>query len=101
VEEQPEYKPLSEEQLKEIRKQEEELLKAAIEERKREKEEKRRKKYEELLAAKNTPIRPFPEKELCDYEKFREKNIKEREQAMLESGFFEDFNDYKKKIGLC
>ena len=101
VEEQPIYKPLSEQQLQSIKKQEEEWLKAAIEEREREKQEKRRKKYEELQALKNTPISPLPEKDLCEYEKLREKNIKEREQAMLESGFFEDFNDYKKKIGLC
>ena len=30
----------------------------------------------------------------------REKNIKEREQAMIDSGFFEDLNAFKKEIGL-
>ena len=46
------------------------------------------------------PIVPHPEKELCDYEKLRIKNIEERQQAMAESGFFDDLLDYKVKIGL-
>ena len=45
------------------------------------------------------PIEPFPEREKSKYEKIRENNIKEREKAMVEAGFFEDLDDYKKKIG--
>ena len=37
---------------------------------------------------------------MCAYEKLREKNIKEGEKAMFESGFFEDLDSYKKKMGL-
>ena len=48
-----------------------------------------------------TPLGSLPENELCEYEKLRERNIKEREQAMEESGFFPDLQKYKKKIGLC
>ena len=33
----------------------------------------------------NIPIVPNPEKELCEYEKIRIRNIKERKQAMAES----------------
>ena len=48
----------------------------------------------------NNPIEPFPAGELCEYEKLRISNIQEREKAMAESGFFEDLNDYKRKVGL-
>ena len=47
----------------------------------------------------NKPVLPLPERELCDYEKLRDKNVREIEKAMAESGFFEDLNEYKKKIG--
>ena len=97
----PEFKPLSEKELKKIQEQEEIWLQADIDERKREAKEKRKKKYEEMKAAMKTPIGSFPKKELCEYEKLRERNIKNREQAMEESGFFEDFQKYKKEIGLC
>ena len=40
----------------------------------------------------------LPENETCDYE--NERNIKERKQAMIYSGFFEDLNSFKKEIGL-
>ena len=46
------------------------------------------------------PIDPFPETEISEYEKLRMKNIKEREDAMAKSGFFDDLIRYKKKIGL-
>ena len=51
-----------------------------------------------MKAAMKTPILPLPENEQCDYEKIREGNIKEREEAMQESGFFEDLQKYKKNI---
>ena len=40
------------------------------------------------------------EKEPCDYEKLREKNIREIEQAMAESNFFGDLKEFKLEIGL-
>ena len=48
----------------------------------------------------NQPIPPLPEQELCEYEKLREKNIKERENAMADCKFFENLQQYKKEIGL-
>ena len=36
----------------------------------------------------------------CQYEKLRENKIKEREQAITDFGFVENFMEYKKKIGL-
>ena len=54
----------------------------------------------ERRIALSSPIAPFLDKELCEYEKLRERNITEREYAMAESGFFEDLIDFKKKIGL-
>ena len=48
----------------------------------------------------NNPINPIPERELCEYEKLRMSNIEEREKAMAESGFFDDTNEYKRKIGM-
>ena len=65
--------------------QDEKWLEALIEERKEEARERRRQKNEEHKAAMNITIAPNPKKELCDYEKLRIKNIKERQQAMAES----------------
>ena len=39
-------------------------------------------------------------KELSEYEKLREKNIKERKEAMAKSNFFEELKDCKLEIGL-
>ena len=47
-----------------------------------------------------TPILPFPEKEMCEYEKLRERNNNERKKVMLEAGFYDDLNGYKQEIGL-
>ena len=95
IDPEPEYKPLSEQDLQNIRQQEEKWIEAAIEEQKEKAREKRRQKNEQLRAAMNIPIVPNPEKELCEYEKLRIRIIKEREQAMTESGFFDDLIDYK------
>ena len=46
------------------------------------------------------PIPPIPVSERCPYEKVREQIIKERKDAMIESGFFDDLLNYKNKIGL-
>ena len=96
----PDYEPLSENDLKHIREQEEKWLEASIEEQQERARERRHQKNEKLRAAMNIPIVPNPEKELCEYEKLRMRIIKEREQAMAESGFFDDLIDYKKRIGL-
>ena len=40
----------------------------------------------------NTHIDPIPRAELCPYEKLRESNIKEREEAMRKSGYFQDMD---------
>ena len=47
----------------------------------------------------NKPIKPLPAQELCDYEKMRDKNIKESEEAMEACRFFTDLHEQKKKIG--
>ena len=49
--------------------------------------DKRQAKNAKLKAAMKQPIKPFPEIELCAYEKIRIDIIKEREEAMIESGF--------------
>ena len=59
-----------------------------------------RKKQEKRKEKMRTPLDPLPENELCEYEKIRNNIIKEREQAMIESGFFEDLHAFKKEIGL-
>ena len=45
-------------------------------------------KNHERKADLNAPIGYFHEKELCQYEKLRENNIKEGEQAMADFGGF-------------
>ena len=75
-------------------------LEAEIKEQERRHKEKRKGKRDELKAAMKVPTKAFPEKEKFQYEKIREDNIKEREKAMEESGFYKDLGDYKKKIGL-
>ena len=62
--------------------------------------EKRKQKEMERKQAMATPISPLPERELCPYEKLRANIIQEREDAMRESGFFDDLMDMKKDIGL-
>ena len=46
------------------------------------------------------PVNPLPAREMCLYERIREGNIKEREEAMAKSNFFEDLLDAKKDMGL-
>ena len=91
-----ECETLTKEELAEIRKQEdlqyEAILKAKKEERRKKEQEKK-----DLLKA---PLDPLPIRPLCEYEELREKNIKEREEAMAKSGFFVNLTSYKKEIGL-
>ena len=96
----PDYRPLTKQQLHAIRQQEEIRLEEMIKEQKNEAIKQRKEKYQERKAALQVPLAPLPEKELCQYERIRENNIKEREKAMADSGFFEDILEYKKKIGL-
>ena len=70
-----------------------------IEERKKKLKEKRRLKQLERKEEMAIPLEPLPERELCPYEKVRENIIKERENAMIESGFFEDLLKAKKEMG--
>ena len=86
TEQEPKYESLSDKDLKNIRDQEEKWLEASIEEQKERAREKRRQKNENLRAAMNIPVAPNPEREICEYEKLRIKNIKERQQAMAKSG---------------
>ena len=61
---------------------------------------KRREKREKLKAAMKVPIKPFPRKELCEYEKIRNNIVQERQEAMLKSGLFDDVEKHKIMIGL-
>ena len=62
--------------------------------------EKNQENQKQLKLALLTPHPQVPQRELCAYEKIRENNIRERMDAMAESGFFEDLADTKKEIGL-
>ena len=92
--------PLTKEELDEIRQQEEREWEEYIKEKKRIANKKRREKREKIKAAIQMPIEGFPVQKVCKYEQIRLDIIKEREQAMADSGFFEDLLEYKKNIGL-
>ena len=87
------------EELKRFREDEEKISKAMLEEKKRLQKEKRKKIQKEQKEAMDKPLDPIPEKELCEYEKLRNRNIKEIEGAMAANNFFEDLQEYKKEIG--
>ena len=91
---------LTKERIEELRKEEEEQDEAIKKRRKEEQKEQRRLREQKRKDSMNIPLDPLPERELCEYEKYREKNIKEREKAMSECGFFDDLLSYKKEIGL-
>ena len=84
------FKPLSEEEKKKSEETEKLHFEWWKEIRTRERNERRREKYRQLKEKMNTPIDPIPRAELCPYEKLRESNIKEREEAMRKSGYFQD-----------
>ena len=63
-------------------------------------EKQKKEKKEEEKKSRNAPIDPLPERPLSDYEKIREENIKEREDAMKAAGFFTDILAYKISVGL-
>ena len=91
---------LTQEKLKELRKEEQEQDEAIKKFRNEENKKLRRLKEEERRKSMSIPLDPLPERDLCEYEKIRENNISEREKAMYESGFFEDLLSYKREIGL-
>ena len=74
-------------------------FKLFVEERNKSIKEKRKQKEMDRKEAMATPKSPLPEHELCPYEKIRENIIQERENAMIESGFFDDLMNMKKDIG--
>ena len=85
------------EQEEEDERRESEAIKAWF---KQEQKEKRQRRRDELKKAITKPIDPFPERELCQYEKIREDIIREREEAMAKFKFYEDLEETKKAIGL-
>ena len=84
------------EQEEEDERRESEAIKAWF---KQEQKEKRQRRRDELKQAITKPIDPFPERELCQYEKIREDIIREREEAMAKFKFYEDLEETKKAIG--
>ena len=92
--------PHTKEELEELRQQEEKELEEFFKEKKRIAKEKRKEKNEKIKAAMKVPIEVPQVKEMSKYEIIRLNIIKEREQAMAESGFFDDLLQYKKNIGL-
>ena len=93
------YEAPTPEELKRCREEEEKINKAMLEEKKRLKKEKRKKVQKEQKEAMDRPLDPIPQKELCEYEKMRNRNIKEIEEAMAATNFFENLREYKKEIG--
>ena len=82
-------------------KQEEQREREAITNKiKEEQKEKRLLKKEEMKKSIARPIKPLPERELCQYEKIREYIIRERQGAMANFGFFEDLDKTKEALGL-
>ena len=55
--------------MEDIRRKEEIWLETEIEEQERRRKEKRKEKRDELKAAMKVPIKPFPGREKCQYEK--------------------------------
>ena len=95
-----EYEQLTREELENIRKQERLQDEAIAKFRKAEINESKRKKAQERKDLLSEPLDPLPEKDPSEYEKLREKNIRDRVDAMEKSGFFKDLSDYKKAMGL-
>lgn len=91
-----EYETLTDKEIQDLRKQEEIQYEEIMKMRKKEVNEKRRQIEQEKRELMKIPLDPLPERELCEYEKLREKNIKEREAIMEKFGFFNDLNSCKK-----
>ena len=93
------YEAPTEEETKLYREQDIEDWKCYFDERKKEEKEEEKMKKEEKKRAQIEPLDPLPERPLCEYEKIREINIKEREDAMTAAGFFSDLQAFKKSFG--
>ena len=76
------------------------MFEAFAEERKKNEQERRKQKEKERKEAMNNPLKPLPFRELCEYKRLKEQRIKEINEAMAASNFFDDLKDYKKNIGL-
>ena len=94
------FTPLTKEELDEIWQQEEKVWAEERKEKKRIAKEKRKEKNKEIKEAMLKPIEGLPVQKLSKYEQIRLDIIEEREQAMAESGFFDDLLRFKKNIGL-
>ena len=86
---------LTEEEWKQIEKQEEMRLEADMKEAQERRNMENKEKRKALKKALKKPIAALPVRELCEYEKIREKNIKERCEAMKKSTFFEEPEEAK------
>ena len=69
---------LSGEELRKFREEENKMYEAINEERKKAQEEKRKEKERDRKEAMNNPVKPLPDKELCEYEKMRERKYKRK-----------------------
>ena len=65
----------------------------------KDKKERLKAKNEEAKKARNIPLDALPERPLSEYEMIRKANIKARETAMIEAGFYKDLEKCKKSIG--
>ena len=86
---------LTEEEWKQIEKQEEIRLEWDMREARERRNMENKEKRETLKKALKKPIAALPVRELCEYEKIREKNIKERYEAMKKCKFFEELEEAK------
>ena len=86
---------LTEEEWKQIEKQEEMRLEADMKEARERRNMENKEKRKALKKALKRPIAALPVRELSEYEKIREKNIKERYEAMKKSKFFEELEEAK------
>ena len=65
---------------------------------KKKKKEEKRKKQEERKLAMQVPLPPVPMREKCAYELMRDQNIKERQEAVEKSNFFEESSKCKQQM---
>ena len=94
------FDTITKEEMESLQKQKREMEDEWARNKKKIQKENNQENQKQLKLALLTPLPPIPQRELCDYEKIRENNIRERMEAMAESGFFEDLADTKKEIGL-
>ena len=86
---------LTEEEWKQIEKQQEMRLEADMKEARERRNMANKEKRKALKEALKKPIPALPVRELSEYEKLRENNIKERYEAMKKIKFFEELEEAK------